>query len=162
MSPKWLPRWAVVRARHPTYWIRHTPTSVEKVIHRSRIQPVPRDTHWPDDVEDDPHLADGSSGLTEATPTFPPPLRAELVPEPVGRSLTTGAIPLPLPLADHTPLAEIRDISPAPDETEPATHEPATDTATQPLRMVISRASASGPTTRSTPYIVKSSTVSGE
>ena len=37
LEPRWTPRWAIVSERHPTYWVRHLPTSTEKVIHRSRI-----------------------------------------------------------------------------------------------------------------------------
>ena len=172
MAPKWVPRWIVIRLRHPSYWIRHTPTGVEKVIHRSRIQPVPLDTHWPDEIDDDPGVVDGSSVPVQNTPTPLPSSQTE----PVGRSLEPVPQP-PLQLgtphsppleADMTPppqsITDTRDIQLIPTASEPQTPGPTqSDTSSQPpIRMVFSRAATRGPVTRSTPYIVKSSTSEGD
>ena len=53
LEPCWTPRWAIVRERHTTYWVRQLPTSKEKVIHPSRIQPVHTDIAWPAHIDAD-------------------------------------------------------------------------------------------------------------
>ena len=57
LTPRWTSRWSIHRARHPTYWIVHTPTGVERVVHRRRIQVVSHDTDWSYETADDTDVA---------------------------------------------------------------------------------------------------------
>ena len=66
LTPRWTSRWSIQRARHPTYWIVHTPNGVERVVHRRRIQVVPQDRDWSYETADNTDVA---PGLEQVPPT---------------------------------------------------------------------------------------------
>lgn len=129
LDPKWTPHWIVVRASHPTYWLRHLPTGSEKTVHRSRIQEVAQDTEWPDIFDDNVH---NKNDVLHNNNTLP------LV---SNDTKTTQNDTQPVNKLASTAIAQLPDQQP-------------------PLRMVIGREPGpSGRILRSTPYIIKSSTV---
>ena len=139
-TPRWHSRWVVKRARHPTYWVTHTPTGQDKVLHRSWLQHVPADINWTKEKsQESSRMVD--PGTMESPPMAPPTARP-----PLERSDKTSPPPQPDTPTPTTPM--VRADPPLPPAADIATGTYVSTPAAPPLVRKFSRKDRPGVTTR--------------
>ena len=143
----WHSRWVVKRACHPTYWITHTPTGQDKVLHRSRLQHVPADINWTKEKsQESSRMVDpgtmGSPPMAPPTAT-PPPERSDRTSPPSQPDIPTLTTPM------------VRADPSSPPATDIPTGTDVSTPAAPPLVLKFSRKDRPGVTTRNQEWTVK-------
>ena len=64
-APRWSAQWTVIKAKHPTYWLRNLNSGQEKVLHRDKLMFIHPDLTWDGVRNDEEKLPDEITQLSD-------------------------------------------------------------------------------------------------